>query len=255
MDPPHRACDHEPFEPGQVREVDGRGSCGTGTSSYGCSREFKIFTNINSTIVDPKAFDAGSFVDFIGNVPIFPQIALARTVEYFRIPRNVLTICLGKSTSPLGIIVNVNAVRTRVGGLRDARVLEHDAAPGEDLRQRGVAQVIFFESDKVETSYKDRVAASAALQDLRSMRVACRAEVRGPTCRSVGPSAVNAGVQRVARRADVNVPARRCKRWCGPHRRILGLALIRFDAVLRCQSGPDCLALCAPASGLTEEAG
>ena len=92
----------EPFEPGQVRAVDGRRIVSYGTSSYGydirCSREFKIFTNINSTIVDPKAFDAGSFVDFEGDVCIIPpnSFALARTVEYFRIPRNVLTICLGK---------------------------------------------------------------------------------------------------------------------------------------------------------------
>ena len=94
----------EPFEPGQVREVDGRKIVSYGTSSYGydirCSREFKIFTNINSTIVDPKAFDAGSFVDFTGDVCIIPpnSFALARTVEYFRIPRNVLVLCLGKST-------------------------------------------------------------------------------------------------------------------------------------------------------------
>jgi len=94
----------EPFEPGQVREVDGRRIVSYGTSSYGydirCSSEFKIFTNINSTIVDPKHFDAGSFVDFSGDVCIIPpnSFALARTVEYFRIPRNVLTICLGKST-------------------------------------------------------------------------------------------------------------------------------------------------------------
>ena len=86
----------EPFEPGQVREIDGRKIVSYGTSSYGydirCSREFKIFTNINSTIVDPKAFDAGSFVDFTGDVCIIPpnSFALARTVEYFRIPRNVL---------------------------------------------------------------------------------------------------------------------------------------------------------------------
>ena len=92
----------EPFEPGQVREVDGRKIVSYGTSSYGydirCSREFKIFTNINSTIVDPKNFDDKSFVDFTGDVCIIPpnSFALARTVEYFRIPRNVLTICLGK---------------------------------------------------------------------------------------------------------------------------------------------------------------
>ncbi len=94
----------EPYEPGQVREVDGRRIVSYGTSSYGydirCSDEFKIFTNINSTIVDPKRFDAGSFVDFRGEVCIIPpnSFALARTVEYFRIPRNVLVVCLGKST-------------------------------------------------------------------------------------------------------------------------------------------------------------
>jgi len=94
----------EPFEAGQVREVNGHRIVSYGTSSYGydvrCSDEFKIFTNINSTIVDPKAFDAGSFVDFKGSVCIIPpnSFALARTVEYFRIPRNVLVACLGKST-------------------------------------------------------------------------------------------------------------------------------------------------------------
>src|SRR5688572_14929756 len=94
----------EPFESGQVREVDGKRIVSYGTSSYGydirASSEFKIFTNINSTIVDPKAFDPKSFVDFKGPVCIIPpnSFALARTVEYFRIPRNVLTVCLGKST-------------------------------------------------------------------------------------------------------------------------------------------------------------
>jgi deoxycytidine triphosphate deaminase len=94
----------EPFEPGQVREVNGRKIVSYGTSSYGydvrCANEFKIFTNINSTIVDPKAFDEKSFVDFGGDVCIIPpnSFALARTVEYFRIPRNVLVATLGKST-------------------------------------------------------------------------------------------------------------------------------------------------------------
>ncbi len=92
----------EPFEPGQMRETDGGRIISYGTSSYGydvrCADEFKIFTNINSTIVDPKAFDENSFVDFKGDCCIIPpnSFALARTVEYFRIPRNVLTICLGK---------------------------------------------------------------------------------------------------------------------------------------------------------------
>ena len=94
----------EPFEAGQVREANGQRIVSYGTSSYGydvrCANEFKIFTNINSTIVDPKAFDPGSFVDFKGDVCIIPpnSFALARTVEYLRIPRSVLTVCLGKST-------------------------------------------------------------------------------------------------------------------------------------------------------------
>ncbi len=108
----------EPFEPGQVREVDGRKIVSYGTSSYGydirCSREFKIFTNINSTIVDPKAFDAGSFVDFTGDVCIIPpdSFALARTIEYFRIPRNAPTICLGKC-----VTADTRVVDARTGGL------------------------------------------------------------------------------------------------------------------------------------------
>ncbi len=104
----------EPFEPGQVKQVNGRRIVSYGTSSYGydirCSNEFKLFTNLNSTIVDPKNFDDKSFVDVKGDSCIIPpnSFALARTVEYFRIPRNVLTICLGKSTyARCGIIVNV----------------------------------------------------------------------------------------------------------------------------------------------------
>jgi deoxycytidine triphosphate deaminase len=104
----------EPFEPGQVRSNGGERLISYGTSSYGydvrCAREFKVFTNINSATVDPKNFDEGSFVDVVGDVCVIPpnSFALASTVEYFRIPRNVLTICLGKSTyARCGIIVNV----------------------------------------------------------------------------------------------------------------------------------------------------
>jgi dCTP deaminase len=94
----------DPFEPGQVKAVDGKPIVSYGTSSYGydirCSDEFKLFTNINSTIVDPKNFDEKNFIEVKGDSVIIPpnSFALARTVEYFRIPRNVLTICLGKST-------------------------------------------------------------------------------------------------------------------------------------------------------------
>jgi len=104
----------EPFEPAQVRESGNGHIISYGTSSYGydvrCSDEFKIFTNINSAVVDPKNFDDNSFVDVKSDVCIIPpnSFALARTVEYFRIPRDVLTICLGKSTyARCGIIVNV----------------------------------------------------------------------------------------------------------------------------------------------------
>jgi dCTP deaminase len=94
----------DPFEQNQIKEIDGRRVISYGTSSYGydirCADEFKLFTNINSTIVDPKDFDSKNFADIKGDHVIVPpnSFALARTVEYFRIPRNVLTICLGKST-------------------------------------------------------------------------------------------------------------------------------------------------------------
>ncbi|MBS5743169.1 MAG: dCTP deaminase, partial [Neisseria sp.] len=104
----------EPFEPNQIKEANGQRIISYGTSSYGydirCANEFKIFTNINSTIVDPKNFDPKNFVTVEDNCCIIPpnSFALARTVEYFRIPRNVLTVCLGKSTyARCGIIVNV----------------------------------------------------------------------------------------------------------------------------------------------------
>jgi dCTP deaminase len=132
----------EPFEPGQVRMNGDNRIVSYGTSSYGydvrCSDEFKIFTNINSAVVDPKGFDDSSFVDMKSDVCVIPpnSFALARTVEYFRIPRNVLTICLGKSTyARCGIIVNVTPLRTRVGRPCHAGVLEHDAVACQDLRQ------------------------------------------------------------------------------------------------------------------------
>ena len=154
----------EPFEPGQVREVDGRRIVSYGTSSYGydirCSTEFKIFTNINSTIVDPKNFDAESFVDFSGDVCIIPpnSFALARTIEYFRIPRNVLTICLGKSTyARCGIIVNVTPFEPEWEGYVTLEFSNTTPLPAKIYANEGVAQVLFFESDEVcETSYKDR---------------------------------------------------------------------------------------------------
>jgi dCTP deaminase len=154
----------EPFEPHQVREVGGSRVISFGTSSYGydvrCSDEFKIFTNINSAIVDPKAFDADSFVDFKGDVCIIPpnSFALARTVEFFRIPRNVLTICLGKSTyARCGIIVNVTPLEPEWEGHVTLEFSNTTPLPAKIYANEGVAQMLFLESDEVcETSYLDR---------------------------------------------------------------------------------------------------
>src|ERR1700692_1351975 len=154
----------EPFEAGGVRKKTGRKIFSYGTSSYGydirCSREFKIFTNINSTIVDPKAFDAGSFVDFVGDVCIIPpnSFALELTVEYFRITRNVLTICLGKSTyARCGIIVNVTPLEPEWEGFVTLEFSHTTSLSAKIYANEGVAQMLFFESDEVcETSYRDR---------------------------------------------------------------------------------------------------
>jgi dCTP deaminase len=154
----------EPFEAGQVRERDGVRIVSYGTSSYGydlrCADEFKIFTNINSTIVDPKAFDPNSFVDIKSDVCIIPpnSFALARTVEYFRIPRNVLTICLGKSTyARCGIIVNVTPLEPEWEGHVTLEFSNTTPLPAKIYAREGCAQVVFIESDEVcETSYRDR---------------------------------------------------------------------------------------------------
>jgi len=154
----------EPFEPGQMRVGANGKIISYGTSSYGydvrCANEFKIFTNINSTIVDPKNFDPGSFVDVVADVCIIPpnSFALARTVEYFRIPRNVLTICLGKSTyARCGIIVNVTPLEPEWEGHVTLEFSNTTPLPAKIFANEGVAQMLFLESDEVcETSYKDR---------------------------------------------------------------------------------------------------
>lgn len=153
-----------PFEPGQVREREGNRIISYGTSSYGydvrCSTEFKIFTNINSAIVDPKNFDANSFVDVSSDVCIIPpnSFALARTIETFRIPRNVLTVCLGKSTyARCGIIVNVTPLEPEWEGQVTLEFSNTTPLPAKIYANEGVAQMLFFESDEVcETSYADR---------------------------------------------------------------------------------------------------
>src|SRR6266513_2870974 len=154
----------EPFEPGQVKELKGQRIVSYGTSSYGydirCSNEFKLFTNLNSTIVDPKNFDDKSFVDVKGDSCIIPpnSFALARTVEYFRIPRNVLTICLGKSTyARCGIIVNVTPLEPEWEGHVTLEFSNTTPLPARIYANEGVAQVVFLESDELcETSYRDR---------------------------------------------------------------------------------------------------
>jgi len=154
----------EPFESGQVREADGRRVISYGTSSYGydvrCSDEFKLFTNLNSTIVDPKNFDPSSFVEVKGDHCIIPpnSFALARTVERFRIPRNVLTVCLGKSTyARCGIIVNVTPFEPEWEGYVTLEFSNTTPLPAKIYANEGIAQVLFFEADEeCETSYKDR---------------------------------------------------------------------------------------------------
>lgn len=154
----------EPYEAGQVRETEQGRIISYGTSSYGydvrCAPEFKIFTNINSAVVDPKRFDESSFVDMRADVCIIPpnSFALARTVEHFRIPRNVLTICLGKSTyARCGIIVNVTPLEPEWEGHVTLEFSNTTPLPAKVYANEGVAQMIFFESEDVcEVSYADR---------------------------------------------------------------------------------------------------
>ena len=150
----------EPFEEGQVRE----GVISFGTSSYGydirVADEYKIFTNVYSAVVDPKHFDPQSMVDFKGDVCIIPpnSFALARTVEYFRIPRSVLTVCLGKSTyARCGIIVNVTPLEPEWEGHVTLEFSNTTPLPAKIYANEGVAQMLFFESDEeCETSYADK---------------------------------------------------------------------------------------------------
>jgi dCTP deaminase len=154
----------EPFEPEQVRTVNDKRVISFGTSSYGydvrCAADFKVFTNINSAVVDPKGFDETSFVDKQADVCIIPpnSFALARTVEYFRIPRTVLTVCLGKSTyARCGIIVNVTPLEPEWEGHVTLEFSNTTPLPAKIYANEGVAQMIFFEADEpCETSYADR---------------------------------------------------------------------------------------------------
>jgi dCTP deaminase len=150
----------EPYEAAQVRQ----GVISYGVSSYGydirVADEFKIFTNVHSAVVDPKNFDAKSMVDFKGEVCIVPpnSFALARTVEYFRIPRSVLTVCLGKSTyARCGIIVNVTPFEPEWEGYVTLEISNTTPLPAKIYANEGIAQVLFFEADEeCRVSYADK---------------------------------------------------------------------------------------------------
>ena len=150
----------EPFADAQVRD----GVISYGVSSYGydmrVAREFKIFTNINTTIVDPKGFDPRSFVDYQGDVAIIPpnSFALGRSVEYFKIPRDVLTICVGKSTyARCGIITNVTPFEPEWEGFVTLEISNTTPLPAKIYANEGIAQVLFFQGNEpCETSYRDK---------------------------------------------------------------------------------------------------
>jgi dCTP deaminase len=150
----------EPYEDKQIKD----NSVSYGVSSYGydirIADEFKIFTNINTTVVDPKHFDPQNFVDFKGDVAIIPpnSFALGRSVEYFRIPRNVITICVGKSTyARCGIITNVTPFEPEWEGFVTLEISNTTPLPARIYANEGIAQVLFFESDEdCLVSYGDK---------------------------------------------------------------------------------------------------
>ncbi len=149
-----------PFSENQVKS----GVISFGLSSYGydirVADEFKVFSTINATMIDPKNFDSKSFADVKGNMCIIPpnSFALARTVEYFKIPRNILTICLGKSTyARCGIIVNVTPFEPEWEGYATLEISNTTPLPAKIYANEGIAQIIFLEADEVcQTSYKDK---------------------------------------------------------------------------------------------------
>jgi dCTP deaminase len=150
----------EPYADNQVRD----GVISYGVSSYGydirVADEFKIFTNVYSAVVDPKHFDTKSMVDYKGEICVIPpnSFALARTIEYFRIPRDVLTICLGKSTyARCGIIVNVTPFEPEWEGYVTLEISNTTPLPARIYAREGIAQVLFFQADEVcEVSYADK---------------------------------------------------------------------------------------------------
>lgn len=154
----------EPFVDGQVRYVDGKKVISYGLSSYGydlrVANEFKVFTNLNNSLVDPKNFSENAFVHVEGDECIIPpnSFALARSVEYFRIPRNVLTVCIGKSTyARCGIIVNVTPFEPEWEGFVTLEISNTTPLPAKIYANEGLAQVLFYEgAESCEVSYADR---------------------------------------------------------------------------------------------------
>ena len=178
----------DPFEPNQIKEANGQRIISYGTSSYGydirCANEFKIFTNINSAIVDPKHFDPQSFVDIQSDVCIIPpnSFALARTVEYFRIPRDILTICLGKSTyARCGIIVNVTPLEPEWEGHVTLEFSNTTPLPAKIYAHEGVAQMLFCR--RMNPAPCPTVIGVASI----------RADRRYPAARLIPPSGVMTG--------------------------------------------------------------
>jgi len=157
------AIEHKMIEP-YVDEQVRNGSISYGVSAYGydirVSNEFKVFTNVHNTVVDPKNFDDRSFVEINADVCIIPpnSFALARTVEYFRIPRSIITLCVGKSTyARCGIIVNVTPFEPEWEGYVTLEISNTTPLPAKIYANEGIAQVLFFESDEIcEISYADK---------------------------------------------------------------------------------------------------
>ena len=165
----------EPFEDRQVRQ----GVVSYGLSSYGydirVADEYKVFTNLFNTVVDPKNFDPKSFVDIKGDMCIVPpnSFALARTIEYFRIPRDVLTVCLGKSTyARCGIIVNVTPFEPEWEGFVTLEISNTTPLPAKIYANEGIAQVLFFQSDEAcRTSYRDKKGKYQAQREVTLPRI------------------------------------------------------------------------------------
>jgi len=173
------AIDHgmiEPFVGEQVREENGKKLISYGLSSYGydlrVSKEFKVFTNVHNVVVDPKHFVPSTFIDIVGDTCIIPpnSFALARSVEYFRIPRAVLTLCIGKSTyARCGIIVNVTPFEPEWEGFVTLEISNTTPLPAKIYAGEGLAQVLFFVADQVcEVSYSDRKG-----KYMKQMEIAC----------------------------------------------------------------------------------